>query len=315
MSIKPWRRIGWAALVSGSMAVAARWRRALTTSGALGALLTGTSIAGAGGWDWGAALVYFFASSTVLSRVASQRKLAAAADKFDKGSQRDLAQALANGGVAAALALLCSTPWGASRAQTLATAFAGALAAANADTWATEIGTLSPQPPRLITTGRRVAPGTSGGITPMGLAAAVAGAGTLGLVFALLGPRAAPRGPECISTARSPLAGRSAPARGVRHTPLVSFSGAESGARRFRAAALGGVAGALADSMLGATVQAMRWCPRCDVETERRVHRCGTPTTWLRGIVWVDNDVVNLACTLLGAGVGLLAGFGGKDHQ
>ena len=279
-----WPRVAWAAAFSGGLGAAGRSRGALTTSGAVGALLTGTSIAGAGGWDWGAALVYFFVSSSALSRVASARKLAAAADKFEKGSRRDLWQALANAGVASALAVARATPWGARHACRLRGACAGALAAANADTWATEIGTLSAAPPRLVSTGRRVAPGTSGGVTPLGLAAAAAGAGTLGLVFALANLPAANR-------AHAQAAMHHA------HTGLPSLVGA---------ALAGGVAGSMVDSLLGATAQAMRWCPRCQTETERRRHRCGAITSHLRGLRWLDNDAVNAASTAVGALVGAL---------
>src|SRR5256885_13655423 len=54
---------------------------------------------------------------------------------------------------------------------------AGAPAAATADTWATEIGRHSPIAPRLITNGRRVAPGTDGGMTLLGTAGGIVGAG------------------------------------------------------------------------------------------------------------------------------------------
>ncbi len=64
------------------------------------------------------------------------------------------------------------------------------MAAVTADTWATELGVLAAQPPRLITTGRRVAPGASGGVTPAGTLAALAGAGFIGVVGALLRPTA-----------------------------------------------------------------------------------------------------------------------------
>jgi uncharacterized membrane protein len=72
------------------------------------------------------------------------------------------------------------------------------------------------------------------------------------------------------------------------------------------AALLGGLGGTLFDSLLGATVQQVYWCPHCGKETERRVHSCGTPTRPLRGRPWADNEIVNLGCALAGAGLGLL---------
>src|SRR5262249_15057089 len=69
----------------------------------------------------------------------------------------------------------------------LLAAFVGAMATANADTWATEVGTLSTEEPRLITTGEPVAPGTSGGVTLLGTGAALAGAVSVGVVTEALG--------------------------------------------------------------------------------------------------------------------------------
>jgi uncharacterized membrane protein len=91
---------------------------------------------------------------------------------------------LANGGAAAALAGLS---WWAFQAEAteatlmLFAALAGALAAMTADTWATELGVLSKAPPRLIThLTRTVPPGTSGGVTAVGIVAALAGAAFIG---------------------------------------------------------------------------------------------------------------------------------------
>ena len=67
------------------------------------------------------------------------------------------------------------------------------------------------------------------------------------------------------------------------------------------AVAIGGVSGAIADSLLGATVQERRWCHACDQSTERHVHSCGTATSLAGGFEWMDNDVVNLLATAVGA--------------
>jgi uncharacterized protein (TIGR00297 family) len=61
-----------------------------------------------------------------------------------------------------------------------------------------------------------------------------------------------------------------------------------------------GIAGALADSLLGATLQERRWCVTCAKSSERRVHDCGTATTLAGGLEWMGNDVVNLAATAVG---------------
>ena len=42
-------------------------RGALSGSGVAGAIITGTLIFGLGGWEWGALLIAFFISSSVLS--------------------------------------------------------------------------------------------------------------------------------------------------------------------------------------------------------------------------------------------------------
>ena len=66
---------------------------------------------------------------------------------------------------------------------------------------------------------------------------------------------------------------------------------------------LAGIAGAVVDSLLGATLQERRWCPSCESASERRVHTCGTATVLTGGHEWMDNDTVNLLATATGAGV------------
>ena len=74
----------------------------------------------------------------------------------------------------------------------------------------------------------------------------------------------------------------------------------------FAAVALGGVAGALADSVLGGTLQAQRWCDVCAMATERLVHTCGTTTRSAGGLAGFNNDLVNAVCSGVGALVALL---------
>jgi uncharacterized protein (TIGR00297 family) len=251
--------------LSGGIGLLAYWRRSLSRSGIVGATITGTTISGAGGWGWGATLVFFFVSSSLLSHFRARDKERTAADKFSKGSQRDLEQVAANGGVATLLALGYGLSKAPALRETLQAGYVGALATANADTWATELGVLSAQPPRLITTGKPAAPGTSGGVTLLGSGAAALGSLALGLVFWLL-----QRG------------------RGARaELPWMGL--------------ISGLSGSFIDSLLGASVQAMYYCPVCEKETERRMHSCGTRTRLLRGCVWMNNDVVNFLATAAGA--------------
>ncbi len=252
-------------LLSSAVALLAYRRHSLSRSGVAGTIVAGTTTLGMGGWSWGFSLIFFFVTSSFLSHFREREKARTAADKFSKGSQRDWLQVAANGGVATALALghgVTTSPTLRSLAQA---GYAGALATANADTWATELGVLSPHAPRLITTGQKTTPGTSGGVTLLGTAAAAAGSLSLGLFFWLIQRER-----------RANLA-----------LPFIAFAS--------------GLSGSLLDSVLGATVQAMYYCPTCNKETERRVHSCGTRTQPLRGLPWMNNDVVNLLTTLFGA--------------
>lgn len=68
----------------------------------------------------------------------------------------------------------------------------------------------------------------------------------------------------------------------------------------------GGTFGALADSVLGATVQERRWCAFCEERTERRVHDCGRAAIHAGGMRRIDNDAVNLLATVAGAAAAAL---------
>ena len=85
-------------LISSAIGAIAYRRGSLSRSGWLGAIITGTIIFGAGGWPHGITLVFFFVSSTLLSRWRTAYKATLERHVFEKGSQRDIWQALANAG-------------------------------------------------------------------------------------------------------------------------------------------------------------------------------------------------------------------------
>ena len=68
----------------------------------------------------------------------------------------------------------------------------------------------------------------------------------------------------------------------------------------------GGVAGSLADSLVGATIQERRWCDDCSQFTERRIHSCGRATRVVGGLPGARNDFVNVVCTIVGGVVAVL---------
>lgn len=245
---------------------AAAWKAgALSRSGALAAAATGGMIFGLGGVAWAVLLLAFFISSSLLSRLFARHK-AVLDEKFSKGSRRDWAQVTANGGLGA---LLAAAWWLGDQPAWTWAAYAGAMAAVNADTWATELGVLNPQPPRLVTSFKRVERGTSGGISPLGSLAAAGGALLIGSLAALLTP-----------------AGLESSRIFLQLVMMVT---------------LAGVCGSFFDSLLGATVQSIYYCPSCAKETERfPLHTCGTNTIHQRGWRWLNNDMVNFMASLAG---------------
>jgi uncharacterized protein (TIGR00297 family) len=268
-------------LASTAIGIIAYRKAALSKSGVAGAILTGTAIFGFGGWTWGMVLITFFVLSSILSKVKTQSKQALA-EKFDKGSQRDFWQAFANAGAGSIIALLYALV----PSPALLFAFTGAMATVNADTWATEIGVLSKTAPRLITTGRRVEPGTSGGISRLGTAVTLSGGLVIGLATVMF-------------LAMDTVWGGSAFTKVHSNTMLVIVAIPFS-------AALSGLCGSLCDSLLGATVQAIYYSNKRNKETEKVVDPDGSPNQLVRGWRWLNNDWVNFISSWVGAFVGLL---------
>jgi uncharacterized protein (TIGR00297 family) len=249
-------------VINTGLAVIYQRRRSLTVSGAVTASLVGRIIffmLGVGGW---ACLLLFFVTSTLLGKFR-RHSLVSVATINQKGNCRDWIQVFANGGPAS----LCAVGFGLTGDPMFLILYGAALAEANSDTWASEIGILSKTKPVLITTFEAVPPGLSGGITVLGTSASLVGA------FAIAGPW------------------------------FLVFRGYLNDAY-FGLGIVGvaGFAGALIDSLLGATVQSHFWDTERNQLTEHEV-RNGNRYELARGIRGINNDVVNLLSNLAAVGI------------
>jgi uncharacterized membrane protein len=126
----------------------------------------------------------------------------------------------------------------------------------------------------MITTGEVLAPGTSGGVTRLGIWASVAGALLIGAVATAL------------TQVGSLLGGKGWEFEAIFY-PLLTIAG--------------GLVGSLFDSLLGATVQAIYYCELCAKESESPMHRCGQATRPVRGWTWLNNDMVNFLASMVGS--------------
>lgn len=256
------------------MAIVARRVGALTNGGALAAAVVGFVVFGWGGAAAALTLLVFFGSGSALTRWLGSRE-------DDDRERRDAngrraTQVLANGTVAAAAVVAAAL----TQHPMWTAAFAGAVATATADTWATEFGVTSKRPPVLITTGRPVPTGRSGAVSLAGTLGGVAGACLIA-------------GAAAVSMALLPWPAAIAVPRVT--TEVVRFA---------TAAAVGGIIGMFGDSLLGATVQEYFRCAACGARTEQSVHHCqraAVRTKRAGGWPGMNNDAVNFVATVIGA--------------
>jgi uncharacterized protein (TIGR00297 family) len=149
-------------------------------------------------------------------------------------------------------------------------AFLGSIAAANADSWASEIGGLSRSSPVMITTFQPIEKGISGGVTWMGTWGGVAG--SLFIVLAAAGT-------------------------------WQAFSDYPVDLPMIAASFIAGVAGFIFDSWVGAVFQALYRNNVADNLTEA----AHAENHLVKGIPLVNNDFVNLISTSFAA---VFAGIG-----
>lgn len=157
--------------------------RTVTGAGAVTGAIIGTAIAVTAGWAGWALLLATFLTASLSSRLGLRRKTQLGIAE-ERGGRRGPGNAIANTGVATVAAMLSVVTL--PREMALL-AFVTALAAGGSDTIASEVGKAWGRRTWLVTTFRRVAPGTSGAMSLEGTIAGVVGAGALGFLAFSMG--------------------------------------------------------------------------------------------------------------------------------
>lgn len=220
-------------------------------------------------------LIVFFVTSSKATKY-KQRFKNKIDESFKEGSQRNWIQGLCNCGMAAQLAVFYlfdsgsgerpvdfSTDFGSSW---LSLGIMGSLACANADTWASELGTvLSKQDPFLITNGKRVPKGVNGGVSWAGLFLSFVGGAVVGIGHFLV------------------LYFCSIPPTSLPQWKIIPIAG------------IAGLVGSIIDSLLGATLQ----YSGVNKKSGMIVETPGPGVEYICGCRVLDNNSVNFLSTIL----------------
>lgn len=241
-------------------ALSGYYLKLLTKSGAIAAFATGAFVCLGFGLKGLLLLGLFFASSSFWSKFKNSKKTLMES-RLEKGSNRDWQQVAANGGLAAVSGLFYYF-----FPHPLVTVFfIISIASANADTWASEIGSLSSKRPILLSTLARVEKGTSGAVSLLGTAAAIAGSALIGIAGILM---------------------------------------FELSLQYFLFFALFGFIGNAVDTLLGGYMQAEYRCSICGERMEKLVH-CRTATNLMKGMPMMNNEMVNFTSGLMASFLGV----------
>lgn len=223
-------------------------RNSLTKDGGIAAIFVGVGIAIGFGYKGLLILGVFFVTSSSLSKFKKKSKKDMEA-KAGKGSRRDAIQVLANGGAASIVAIIFFFH----EQSIYIPIFAVLLAAANSDTWSSEIGSLSKKKPISLRSFKRIDTGSSGAVSLLGSVAGIVGSFFIAISSYLLFP---------ISLKEA----------------FIVF--------------VAGCIGNIIDTLLGAFLQAEYQCTNCHAIIEK-VDHCGMVAKRMKGLKWMNNDVVN----------------------
>ncbi|CAL1295367.1 unnamed protein product [Larinioides sclopetarius] len=250
-------------------------KRSLNWTGALSGIFVGF-IHTYSSYCFLACLFTFFYTSSKATHFQSERKKKIEAE-YKEGGQRDWHQVLCNGSASTLMAMVYFLNGGSEEIPIefnknyfrswLAAGVLAALAGANGDTWASEIGTaMARKEPLLITSLRKVPVGTNGGFTTIGLVSSALGGALVGFVnlITLL----------IISNNVDVL----------QQAFLLIFIGT-----------FGGFFGSIFDSLIGATLQ----YSGVDTRTGKIVEKPGIGVKHISGRPLFDNHSVNMITTVI----------------
>ncbi|XP_042326009.1 transmembrane protein 19 isoform X2 [Sceloporus undulatus] len=266
--ISPWR---WLFSILIPLIIASRGfkKKSLDHGGAIGGLIVGFILTVAN-YSFFTAMLTFFITSSKLTKWKGEVKRQIDPE-YKEGGQRNWVQVFCNGGVPAELALLYMIENGPGEipvdfskqytASWMCLSLLGALACCAGDTWASEIGTVMSQEPRLITTWKKVPVGTNGGVTFIGLISSLLGGAFVGVAYFIS---------QMIFVNDLDI---SAP-----QWPIIVFGG------------LAGLLGSIIDSYLGATMQ----YSGLDTRTGMVVNHQTKGAKHISGKPILDNNAVNL---------------------
>ncbi|KAF9087093.1 Transmembrane protein 19 [Mortierella sp. AD031] len=275
-------------------------KKSLAPSGAMAAAVVGLGTFTNSPYVFGSVLLTFYLSSSKLTKFKSQIKKTLEED-HQEGGGRTAIQVFSNGATGTVLALIFqyifwtteSRPatlflndW---RASTLLFAYIGHYACCNGDTWASELGILNKSWPTLITTFKKVPPGTNGGVSPLGLAASLGGGFLIGItaVISLI----------VQSAIEAPISWRSGKGLKGLDTFSASLDWKFLGALAL-AGAGAGLFGSLLDSVLGATVQKSNYSTKKKVITYKAAEK-DDEIKAISGLDILDNHQVNFFSSLI----------------
>lgn len=230
--------------------------RFLTLSGSLATFILAFLIFGLGSWKWTIPILIFFIFSSVLSKIR-ESKNPSVNNYFEKSGSRDFYQVFANGGLGGLLVIFSyffpDPVW--------YFVYAGIIASSCADTWATEIGTMTKHKTYDILNFKPVEQGSSGGVSVNGFAGSLLGALFISLISVLW-----------IDNNQ------------IDFILIITFAGFIAG---------------IFDSIAGASFQVQYKCVQCARIIDKKIH-CEKSTIKYRGVNFINNDFVNLTAGILG---------------